>query len=83
MSYCVAASTVMSDCSDGSTRLVNGSNSHEGRLEVCINHAFGTVCQEAFSSDEAAVVCRSLGLFNGKPSITNFQTSVNGFLHML
>ena len=59
-------STVMSDCSDGSIRLSGGNNSQEGRLEVCINQAFGTVCDIGFSLDEAEVVCRSLGLFNGK-----------------
>jgi len=59
----------MSDCLDGSVRLSSGNNSQEGRLEVCINHAFGTVCRTAFSTDEADIVCRSLGLFNGESSI--------------
>lgn len=55
----------MSNCSDGSIRLVNGPTSHDGRLEVCLNRVFGTVCETGFSSDEARVVCRSLGLYNG------------------
>ena len=50
---------------DGDTRLVNGENVQEGRLEICINNAWGTVCQRGFSSDEANVVCRDLGLLNG------------------
>ena len=50
---------------DGTIRLMNGLSNQEGRLELCINNAWGTVCQEGFSSDEANVVCRHLGLFNG------------------
>lgn len=59
------ASTNFSSCVEGATRLLNGSNRQEGRLEICINNAWGTVCQRGFSSDEAKVVCRGLGLLKG------------------
>ena len=54
--------TKYADCSDGDVRLTGGS-SNWGRLEVCINHAWGTVCNNnnRFSRDEALVVCRQLG----------------------
>lgn len=50
---------------DGSVRLSDGPNPLEGRLEICINNAWGTVCPDEFSSDEAGIVCRSLGFDNG------------------
>ena len=53
--------TVIGDCNTGDIRLVNGTSPLEGRLEVCINNAWGTVCRESFSSDEANVACRQLG----------------------
>ena len=50
-------STAFSECTDGDVRLMGGHTSSEGRVEVCINNAFGTVCDHAFSSQEAQVVC--------------------------
>ena len=43
-------------------RLVGGSRSHEGRLEVYHNGTWGTVCADGFNDAAAIVVCRSLGL---------------------
>lgn len=51
-----------SNCSDGDLRLLNGSTTLEGRLEICINKAWGTVCSTKFDSSEARVACNKLGL---------------------
>ena len=58
--------TSAGNCSNGDIRLANGSNSLEGRVEMCFNNAWGTVCGDTFSSSDAHVVCTSLGFpFNG------------------
>ncbi len=54
------------ECSDGEIRLVGG-NVISGRLELCINNAWGTVCEEGFTADDAQVVCNQTRLpHNGK-----------------
>ena len=40
--------------------MVNGGNRLEGRVEICFNSAWGTVCDSGFGEDEAEVVCRQL-----------------------
>lgn len=49
------------ECQDGDVRLVNGSGLFNGRLELCLNGAWGTVCSHQFNGPDAVVVCRSLG----------------------
>ena len=55
------ASTPASNCTDGTLRLVGRINPAEGRVEICINNAWGTVCDNGFTKEEALVVCRQLG----------------------
>ena len=59
---------VPANCSDGDVRLVDGSVSHEGRVEVCINQVWGTICSSTsryyynyWDVSDAKVVCRQLG----------------------
>ena len=49
---------------DGSVRLVDGSQPTEGRVEICLNGAWGTICdiERTWGAEEATVVCRQLGL---------------------
>ena len=56
--------TDFSLCNDGDVRLVAGSTLNKGRLEVCMNSAWGSVCDsvEVFTRDEAKVACRQLGM---------------------
>ena len=42
-------------------RLVDGAYSHEGRVEICINGVWGTICDEEWGNNDAKVACRQLG----------------------
>ena len=51
----------------GKVRLVGGETELEGRVEICLNGLWGTIVHNGWGSNDAAVVCRSLGyLPNGK-----------------
>ena len=47
-------------CDEGDARLVNGDIEQEGRLEVCTNGVWGTVCNTLFSTTDGYVACKQL-----------------------
>lgn len=62
--FCVNHSdttTVYSNCNDGDVRLVGGDGDYEGRVETCMNQAWGTICDTGWNQREAKVVCIQLG----------------------
>ena len=48
-------------CTEGDVRLLEGATRLEGRVEICKNNAWGTVCDNGWDTVDARVVCRQLG----------------------
>ena len=55
----------MLDCEDGAIRLAGtGSSSTQGRVEVCNNNQWGTICDDTWNNLDASVACLHLGYSN-------------------
>ena len=52
---------MIANCTNGEARLVDGPSLNKGRLEVCINQAWATVCSNSFGTQESMVACGQLG----------------------
>lgn len=48
-------------CEDWETRLVGGLTEYEGRVEVCRNEQWGTICDDFWDENDVRVVCTQLG----------------------
>ena len=61
--FYTAITTASANCTTGSVRLAGGPKPNTGRVEVCINKAWGTMCAVNSQWDEANanVVCSQLG----------------------
>ena len=58
---------MLGNCTGGDLRLVGGTNEYEGRVEICVNRVWGTICYSSsrysnyWGVSDGAVVCRQLG----------------------
>ena len=60
-------------CVEGEVRLVDGSTALEGRVEICMSSAWGTVCNFSWGKPDATVVCRQLGLSVAGLTVTSLR----------
>ena len=64
--------THVDNCTHGSLRLVNGTHQvgvAEGRLELCLNQVWGTVCGDQIGVTEATVACRQMEGFSDEGTL--------------
>ena len=50
----------LDNCNEGDIRLADGDEG-SGRVEVCLDGYWGTVCDDGWDSNDATTVCRQLG----------------------
>ncbi|XP_041484627.1 deleted in malignant brain tumors 1 protein-like [Lytechinus variegatus] len=62
---CFLATSARAQTEGANVRLVDGSASNEGRVEVYANERWGTVCDDSWDDTDATVVCQSLGFESG------------------
>ena len=48
-------------CINGTIRLNGSSYATYGRVEICMNGSWGTVCDDFWDDTDASVICRQLG----------------------
>ena len=53
----------MVTCTQGAIRL-QGGTATQGRVEICNNNVWGTVCDDRWDSTDARVACQQLGLLS-------------------
>ena len=57
--HSISQSTVV--CTNGDLRLAGSSVLGQGRVEICINETWGTICDDSWGTPDATVACQALG----------------------
>ena len=48
-------------CKEGSIQLVDGIIENEGRVEICANGVWGSICDDGWDATDAHIVCTQQG----------------------
>lgn len=61
--YIVSVTVIIPDsqCTNNDIRLLWGNGNWEGNIQICINGAWGWVCDNSFGTPDAKVACKQLG----------------------
>ena len=79
--FLIAASTVEpSNCTDYDVSLAEGATANEGKIKVCLNHFWGTVCDGYLDTTDASVLCRQLGFPSLGIHLVENITNINLYL---
>jgi len=65
-------------CNNGDIRLAGSTIAGRGRVEICWNEAWGTVCDDLWNSFDANVACRQLGFSSTGKTGCLFNTGYIG-----
>ena len=65
---------ILDDCNNQTIRLVGGATSWEGRVEVCADGRWGTVCDEGWTNQSADLMCTHFG-YPGEGNMYIYSTS--------
>ena len=65
--FCIASFnyTAPGECSEGEVRLADGDIKQEGRVEMCLDGVWGSVCGDGWNQTDAHTVCQQLDLGEG------------------
>ena len=66
------------NCTNGDLRLSGGITSQQGRVEMCYERQWGTVCDDYWGTNDAQVACRQLGFssFGTSYVITEYKFTI-------
>ena len=59
--HLIVNDVVYSNCTTGDIRLTDGPSEYEGRVEICMNGVWGSVCDYGWDTSEATTICKQLG----------------------